>query len=407
MGNHLGEFMSSINKSSKVKIGFFVSTAIVVSSAFLIAACETGKKVEAGKESLSWPAKMQAMATDLERLMPFVFSRQEFSDAKNKRQIQRLIASYSGHAHVIPEHVGEALMGEDPLVGYSIDRLREKTDRAVSAFNEGHIEFSRGLLKESMGMCFSCHTTTQLGPQENFGMGRLEGQFRIFPSERAEYYVATRQYDLALETLESVLQRPGSFYENAHEQLSAMRKYLSIVTRVKGDPARAARTVRGFLDRDKVPHFLATDGQAWLRSLDLWAREGEITRNHIARATTIIEQGRRAQSAGGFQAGYVDFLRASHILHEALRATDSPAQLARIYKMLGESYDILVDLGVWDLPEVYFEACIRKQPRTNIARDCYRNFERVIVVGFSGSAGIFIPADERRRLTELKELAGL
>lgn len=394
-------------KKNKLKLSIFVSAAVVISSVFFFAACETSRKVTTGADSASWPAKMQAMAKDLENLMPFVFSRQEFSDSKNKRQVERLIASYSIHAHVIPEHVGEALMGEDPLVGYSLERLREKTNRAGEAFRDGHIEFSRGLLKETMGMCFSCHTTTQLGPQENFGIGRLDGQFRIFPSERAEYYVATRQYDLAIDTLESVLQKPGSFYENAHEQMAAMKKYLSIMTRVKNDPGRAARTVRDFLDRDKVPHFLSADGQAWIRSLESWRREGEISRNHVARASAIIEQGKRAQSAGGFQAGYVDFLRATHILHEALRSTDSDSQKARIYNMLGESYDVLVDLGVWDLPEVYYEACIRTLPRTSLAKDCYRNFEKAIVIGFSGSAGIFIPADERRRLAELKELAGL
>jgi hypothetical protein len=75
--------------------------------------------------------------------------------------------------------------------------------------------------------------------------------------------------------------------------------------------------------------------------------------------------------------------------------------------MLGQSYEAISEMGIWDLPEVYYEACVRTAPKTEEAKRCYRDFERSIVLGFSGSAGIFIPKEERDRLNDLKALAGL
>jgi len=76
--------------------------------------------------------------------------------------------------------------------------------------------------------------------------------------------------------------------------------------------------------------------------------------------------------------------------------------------MLGQAYDVLPDLGAWNiLPDIYYEACIRERPRSALARQCFKNYERNIVIGFSGSGGTYIPNSERKKLRALKKLAGL
>ena len=115
----------------------------------------------------------------------------------------------------------------------------------------------------------------------------------------------------------------------------------------------------------------------------------------------------RKERSRGYDSAMIEHLRATSLLHEALKKTTSDRQRSNIYYSLGTSYDVLTELGLWDLPDVYFEACIRSWPQSKTARKCYRSFERNIILGFSGSAGIFIPKDERARLAELKQLAGL
>jgi hypothetical protein len=59
------------------------------------------------------------------------------------------------------------------------------------------------------------------------------------------------------------------------------------------------------------------------------------------------------------------------------------------------------------LPEIYYEACIRENPKSKLAKDCFGDLERVTIIQYSGTAGLFLPEDERARMKELKVLSGL
>lgn len=355
----------------------------------------------------SWASRMRGMAGGLEELMPYVFSRTEFNDSENRSRIRKLIVDFDHSVELVPKHAGEEMLGKDPLVKFTIERLRSNTQHAIKAFDENHVEFSRNILRENMGLCFTCHTTTQFGPENNFSNKIISSNFRIQPTERAEYYVATRQFDRAIDVLEGVLQTPANLLDDPHEQVGALRRYLSLQVRVKKDAAGAASLIEKFLNQKKLPYFIATDAEAWLRSLRDWQAQGNKMREPFKQSQDLLKKARQKQSLGGYQSAYVDYLRASAMLHESLRVATNGAQRAEIYQLLGSCYDTLTETGTWDLPEVYFEACVRSAPRSGIAQKCYKEFERAIVLGFSGSAGIFVPKEERERMSELKMLSGL
>ncbi len=356
------------------------------------------------KEARNWAAQMQNMARNLEKLMPYVFSREEFGDPKNREQIKVLVSEYSASAQHVPEHMGKKLLGDDPLVKYYLDNLKDGGQQGLKAFNEGHLDYSRNVLKDSMGACFNCHTTTQMGPENTFSTSRLDSSFRIYPTEKADYYVATRQFDQAITVLEGVLEKPETLADQPHEQVLAMKKYLALMVRVRKEPTRAADTISKYLKQGNPPYFVAVEAEAWLKSLRKWASEKRKQPKPLQKAKDLMKQASRSQS-GAYQAGYVENLRVTALLHEALKQTKKPTEKADIYRMLGDSYDIVSDLGMWDLPEAYYEACVRTAPKTVIAETCYRNYERSIVMGFSGSAGVFIPAEERAKMKELKDIA--
>jgi tetratricopeptide (TPR) repeat protein len=363
----------------------------------------TSPSVKSGAPA-DWSTGMRKMATSLEALLPYVYSQAEFNDSKNKSAVFARIEDFQNSVDVVPTHVGEDLLGKDPLLKYSVNRLKANSRQAVEAFKEGHAEFSRSLLRESVGTCFNCHSSQNMGPQYKFSTGTLSSSFRLTPNEKADYYVATRQFDQALGTLEQVLRSPNSFYDSPHDQSLALRKYLSLEVRVRKEPSRAAKTLETFINNKKLPYFLAKDSEAWLMSLREW--QAEAGKKPLA-PRELLQKAKVKSDRGGFQAGLIEHMRATSGLHEALRTTKAADQRAKIYFQLGSSYDVLSDLGVWDLPDVYFEACIRAQPKSSQAKECFKSFERNLIMGYSGSAGLFIPADERKHLAELKDLAGL
>lgn len=377
----------------------------IVMLAFTISYCTTLKKERKEPTATDWVSTMQDMANDLKHLAPYIFSREEFNDENNQKKIGVLIKSFVRHSEAVPVHVGEAMLGKDPILQYSVHRLQQNNRQADRAYAEGKREYARHALRESIGLCFNCHTTQNFGPQHDFA-GHIGKGFRLSPTEKADYFVATRQFDSALESLTDVVKSPTALLEDPHEQLRALRKYLFLQVRVKNDPAPAIRLIDMYLAWEKLPYFIASDATAWLESLKSWQKEKPNATSSIQRAQKLMTQGEKRQ-VSGYQGGMVDYLRATQVLHEALRINDAASDKAQIYHLLGRSYDTLSDLGIWDLPEVYFEACVRTVPKTARAKECYRDYERSVILGFSGTAGIYLPAEECQRLQELKSLAGL
>ncbi|MCB0351275.1 MAG: hypothetical protein KDD38_08840 [Bdellovibrionales bacterium] len=367
------------------------------------------KEVSNSKSSTnaSWANRMKGMADGLQELMPYVYSRQEFSDENNKGSVKKLISNFETSVEVVPQHAGEDMLGKDPLIQFAIVRLKSNTRHALKAFNEGHVEFSRNVLRENLGLCFSCHTTTQFGPENNFTTAKLSSNFRMQPSEKAEYYVATRQFNRAIEVLSETLRTPGSLMDDPHEQVAALKKYLSLQVRVKKDPSAAASLLQSFLNNKNLPYFIATDGESWMKSLLEWQREPKANGQSFKKAQALLRKAKFKQGNQGYQSAFIEYLRASSLLHDGLRETKDPVAQAKIYQLLGQSYETLSETGTWDLPEFYFEACVRTAPKTPVAKQCFKEFERSVVLGFSGSAGIFIPKEERVRMSELKLLSGL
>ena len=61
-------------------------------------------------------------------------------------------------------------------------------------------------------------------------------------------------------------------------------------------------------------------------------------------------------------------------------------------------------MGFWSLHEMYYERCVRDGAHRPIARMCYEKLEQSLLLGYSGSAGVFLPLSVMKQLKELREL---
>ncbi|MEZ4871457.1 MAG: hypothetical protein R2827_04255 [Bdellovibrionales bacterium] len=87
----------------------------------------------------------------------------------------------------------------------------------------------------------------------------------------------------------------------------------------------------------------------------------------------------------GYDAAFVEYLRISSEIHDDIQSTQTPSQLAQKYYELGQVYEVLKDAGFWDVPLVYYEACIKEYPRSAVAKDCFKQVEQEITLGFTGA----------------------
>lgn len=366
-----------------------------------IACQQTGKK---SGSSPSWPSQMQSLDQSLKEMIPMVYDRKEFADPRNEKKIRSRMDAFSKSVHNISPKKSKTLVGEDPLFTFTLNRFRGDLNRAIEGFDSGHKEYSRSVMKSVVGHCFRCHTRNTMGPEFKGGELELTG-LRLNRLEKADLLVAGRRYDEALTSLESIIDDSKEGRDFPFEVERALRRYLSLMVRVKKEPTRAITKLDTFLERKAVPYYLIEDTRKWRKSLQNWdkARKKK-SKNPISTAKSMIRKARSGQEYRKDHSADVEYLVATTILHDGLTTMKRASQLAEAYYLLGESYEVLGDLGYWNLHEFYFESCVREWPRGPLARKCYERLEESVFVGYSGSSGVHVPYHEKKRLNELKNL---
>ena len=350
-------------------------------------------------------AQMQTMAGDVKTLVPYLYDREAFVKPENRADVAKKLVEFSRASHRVEPKVGEAILGDPLLVERTLDHLQNDLSRAVISYEQGQYEFARSVAKSSLSNCFQCHSVTNQGKSAAWDIDQLPS-LNLLPLERADLLVATRKYDKALAYMEAELRSPEFRQNFAFDYEAMLRRYLALVIRVQIDPRRALAE----LDRVAAdgPGFVSEQIEAWRQSLNVWAKE---PKRPVKKASEVFRQVQasfaRATSAQHFEkdhAGDVEYLRSTAILHGGLKFLTTAADQARAHYLLGRAYEVLDDLGSWNLHESYYEVCLQKDPKGRYAKPCYDRLEASLYMGFSGSAGTHLPAEEIERLRKLREL---
>lgn len=360
----------------------------------------------------TWAEKMQKLKETLPELLADVASDQRFYDPKNKDRILANTKKLSELAHALKREPGKMSAGgafdTDPSIGLISGLFDEEVERAYVALKEGHRTYARGLLRSVGSYCISCHTRTDFGP--NFPRMELKIDNKSLTSfELADLYAATRQFDRALAEYDKVAGDPKIAQERPIEWEKAVKRALAIAVRVNKDPDKALKLVQAVLDSPTAPLFFKAEALAWQDTIRKWKKEPQkkqrTVSGYFAESRNLITLARGVQKYPADQTGDVYYLRASAVLHELMRQPLSPEQTSEAFYLAGVCYEALQTLGLWTLPEIYYETCIQRSPHSVIAENCYQRYERSVYLGYSGSGGFALPADVKSKLKKLQELA--
>lgn len=375
-----------------------ITTALVIS-------CKSKEK-SAQESSPTWPGQMQSMAQDVKNLLPFLYDKQSFSDPKNKELIRRSLKDFGQAAHQVKPQTGKPYLGDDLLIEYSLNNLKEDLNRALLTFDNGQYEYSRSVAKASMGHCFRCHSVGAPGASAAWDLEEIHN-LNIAPIEKADLLVATRKFDKALSYMESTLNSPEFLKAYAFDFEAMLRRYLALIIRVENAPTRALTELDKILNRGDTPQYIAEQAKGWRQSLKAWASEKSRPPKNAADMLAQVEKRfKRAHAIQHFEkdhAGDVEYLRATSLLHQGMKLLKKPEDQARALFLLGNAYEVLDELGSWNLHETYYEACLFKLPKSQTAKNCYNRLEASLTMGYSGSAGTNLPPEEKERLRRLKE----
>lgn len=380
----------------------------ILSLCFLLVSCGSTEKREQAKQekdAKAWPGKMQGLADNVKNLVPYIYNKKNYSDPANATTVKKTLTDFSSSMHSIKPEMGKKYLGPDPILDYSLEQMRADVDRASDAFSAGQVEYSRSVMKSVVNHCFRCHSLTDEGSRAKWDISTFQN-LSLTPIEKADLMVAARDYEGAKNYLEALFSSSDFAQNYQFEFEGALRRYLAIMLRIKKDPKTVLEEINKIQEKGNVPPYVQEQIKGWRKSLEAWAKEPKrpLKTSLFTLARLRVVKGQAMQAYPKDHAGDVEFLRATSLMHDFLSETRkiAPEQLANAYLMLGTAYEVLDDLGYWNLHEYYYESCIKTAPKSKLADSCYKKLEASVYLGYSGSSGVHVPEHEKARLQQLK-----
>lgn len=355
----------------------------------------------------NWQGKMKSLAETMDELLPELASKK--GDAK---LIEKGAKSLSELTHDLKEGSKSGKLmppGDiDPSLTFLAEQFSDQARRAYRAIQIGQLDYGKTLLRSATSYCIACHTRHENGPE--FSAFPLSDKVKTLGTEeRAELYVATRQFDKALVDFNSLIADEELVKKRPFDWERTLRNALAIAVRVKKDPKAATKTVNEALKSPFVPEFERAKLVNWQKAIETWSKEPTIKTNteigHAAEMKRLYLATLDAQLNAIDHSAEVQFLRLSAAAHDVLRVGRDPKLIAEALMTAGTAYEVLANPIFWPMHEFYYEACVRQLPHSPLAQKCYSRFERSVYLGYTGTSGTNIPDDIRELLTKLRTLS--
>lgn len=358
---------------------------------------ESEKSESAG---LALKAPMRALESALNELYPLAFDAAKFGAANNEKEIEKNLAALKDLAKEV-KHNPMAKMSDPSLQFISID-FKEQMDLIWSSFVDKKKEFARYNVLHLTSYCIECHTRSSYGP--SFGSEKLSQQLQTLNTlEQAQYLAAIRRFDEALKLYNDYFKKPKNSYNDFFKSEKAAQEALAITVRFQKSKDNTETFVKSMQADTNLPLYLKRSLESWLKDVESWRKEKK-TKITPALIRKRLDQASIRRFEGGSLSSEILLLRSLSDLHELLFKPLKSEELSETLYLLGLAYSQTESSLFLNLDEKYFEACLRRNPKSPWAKKCFEKLEESLAVDYSGSAGVFIPAEVKKRLEELRAL---
>ena len=354
----------------------------------------------------TFSGSMQELQETLTRLLPLAVDQSQYNNPENQKTVEkdvkRLVALSQNVTH------SQAVTLKDPSVTFISKAFAEDVERIDESLVLGKREFARHSIMNLTAYCIECHTRTSTGP--SFRSPALEQSLKKLNSlEKGEFLLATRQFDAALKEFSNYIDSKIAEKNDFFGLDRAVQYSLAVTVKYLKDPKKSLAVVDRIKNVPSVPYYLRQNAIGWESAIKDWMKEKPSKDNSangiLKRTRNWISKGQQLQVGMVDRGGDIYFLRALSDLHLLLVSSLTPNQLGEALYLTGLSYEATRDLGVWSLHESYYESCIRRVPKTNWAKMCFKRYEESVYFGYTGSSGVRLPEDVAKKMERLRGLA--
>jgi hypothetical protein len=356
------------------------------------------------KDKGSLQSTMQDMKGAITKIIPVAHRSENTLSNSELNDFKKNLQTLKKKSHILPDKLKQRQT--DPLVTYMTQQFSSEIDRAQYALNNNNVPFAKYTAKRLTSYCLGCHLNTEGG--RLFTDSELRSTLKgLNLSEQASFYASTRNYDTAMELIANYLKSseasPASLDWEHNLRLS-----FEIATKSQ-KPIKNLNSLIGILKGQKdLPGYLQSDIEKWKESVNTWQkhRTAMTSENRIHQAEKLLNETLKKQEFIGDHGSDIDLLRVNKALRTELNTlSSSPNKNAKLFFLLGKSYESLQGLDFWNLQDVYYEACIKEASDKPLAIDCFHRLEKSVRFGYTGSSGTHLPKEVSKKLMALKAIA--
>jgi len=343
---------------------------------------------------------MREIYTSIRVLIPLTVDENVFGNPDQRERIRSALSTLAARAEHVADHVGD----QDRRIHYLGGSLSRESAEALRRFDEGRLRDARFFVQQLPDFCVACHSALPSPMDSPLARDFVSDKelARLSPGRRAALQVATRRFDDALASFETVFASP---VVHPAELLHPITQYLTVAIRVKRDLVRPVPILEKMAARPDLWRNLQTDVERWVKTLKSYASDpsGKPT---LASARAPLDEAAKIIRFPTDRQVLVHDLVASSRLHRFLEAhpNDADRDVAEAYYWLG-LIESRVGGSYWvSEADFYLETAIRLAPDDPIARRAFALFEEEAILGWTGSSGNHMPAEVRSQLDELRSL---
>ncbi len=297
----------------------------------------------------------------------------------------------------------EPHISDDPGSRANYRMLQEQLDRSVQYAAPSRSHMLKSDLKDAFAICTSCHQQDKQFVR-SYGISRFRKMDEFLAGE---YSYMTRDYQSAMTSYKNFLASGSK--DNVRNQ-TALDHLLVITLEIHADPELARNTFEAVRSDLMDRHESTVEVEEWISAIAKLSYEpgdmqSPITRRDIVTMDWYLrQQWPLIQSTLTWNQQLVYWIAIRGQLNAMLNDGPSSRETPMVLYWLAAS-DRALHYRFYDsLSRRYLVQCIRDFSNHEYARECFKEYEMMMIVTFSGSRGVYLPPEARREIEELRRL---
>ncbi|MFZ3231450.1 MAG: hypothetical protein WA160_14680 [Pseudobdellovibrio sp.] len=366
---------------------------VLICFSFIIGASEAHSEVK---------PIMDQLLNELFILKPYIVYEEEFKNPKNHDIIKKSL----DHMAELSQQVSHENKIKKSAFKVSAAVLGEQLKDVASVFGSGNKEFSLWTLKSTFNTCMSCHTQLPGGSTRFKMTSDMKNMTKYF--SEAEFLFTIRNYDLAMPIYSLAIKNyPNDMKVGDLDKVLLRKAYYFI--RVKRDAIQLVASLKDDLNNKKLPDTYIKTVKDLIQSVEEMKIENypKFTEKNELELRAYVEKELKSVLTGNLEfltdKNLITYLRISSLLYEYIDQNPNTALLPDILYWLSFCERRYTRNLYYSLPELYLKQCIVDFPKNPVAKKCYKEYEEMILISYTGSSGVNVPADVKAELLKMKK----